>query len=58
MKQYKSISFGCTWRTKNNFNDKLQAILDEYAKKGWLLHSWQITASGSMCTVIFEKEVA
>ncbi len=53
--KYKSITLGITWSTKKGFNDKFQKLLDEYSLKGWKLHSFHFD-SGSICTVVFEKE--
>lgn len=56
--EYKSITFGLTFSTKNGFNEKVQAYLDQYAKEGWRLHTVNVYgASASIGHIVFEKEV-
>lgn len=55
--EYKSIAFGLTFSTKNGFNEKVQAYLDQYAKKGWRLHTVNVYgASASIGHIVFERE--
>ncbi len=55
MKKYLTLTIGTAFKTKNNFNEKFQQILDEYAKKGYTLHSYHF-ASDVFCTIVFERE--
>lgn len=55
MVKYESITIGCMFSTKASFNTRFQALLDEYSKKGWTLHSFHFDA-GSICTIVFERE--
>ena len=50
---YKSDFFKCTFSTVKQFNEMLQAKLDEYAADGWLLHSYHIGGEGaSFCSMV------
>jgi indole-3-glycerol phosphate synthase len=48
MKEYKVISPSLGWKNKNG---KLEEILNNYAKQGWVLHS----ASQGFLQLIFER---
>ena len=57
MYEYETVTFGCLFSSKEDFNNKLQRILDDYAEEGWRLHTIQIAGgSASMCVCVFERE--
>ena len=56
--EYETVTFGCSLKTRNGINDKLQDLLDEYSKKGWRLHTMQMTGiSTDFCVCVFEREI-
>lgn len=53
---YKTDCFQCTLFTAKKFNQRLQEMLDRYAAEGWLLHSWKIIHTDTMCELVFYRE--
>lgn len=55
--EYKVDSFGCTFSTREKFQNQLQEIIDKYAADGWMLHSYETPgAIGELCVVVFYRE--
>ena len=56
--EYKTVTFGCAFSTKNSLNVRLQSLLDKYSKDGWKLHTMQVAGgSASICICVFEREL-
>lgn len=56
--EYKTVTFGCAFCSKNSFNETLQSLLDEYSEDGWKLHTMQVAGgSASICICVFEREL-
>ena len=56
MYEYKTISFGCAFSSKNTINKKIQDTLDKYSKQGWKLHTIQVSGGQGICVCVFERE--
>ena len=55
MYEYKTISFGCAFSSKNTINKKIQDTLDKYSKQGWKLHTIQVSGGQGFCVCVFER---
>lgn len=57
MKKYETVTISCTLSTIKSLRQKVQNVLDDYAAKGWRLHTADLGGSAPyVCLLIFEKD--
>ena len=55
-KVYLTESFSCTFKSRVDYTNTLQALLDRYSAAGWRPHSFETPASGACPGVVFERD--
>ena len=55
-KVYLTESFACTFKSRVDYTNTLQALLDQYSAAGWRLHSFETPGTGDFCVVVFERD--